>query len=60
MRARWWFIGILLPVFIVLAVLMAPLSAGYKAECDKRGGFYDYKSTACWSGGGYEVLAWKK
>ena len=48
-----------LVVTIILVVLAAPITAGYKAECDEREGFYDYKSTACWSNGGYEVLGWK-
>ena len=56
---RWSLIAVALVVAIILVVLTAPITAGYKAECDERGGFYDYKSTACWSNGGYEVLGWK-
>lgn len=57
---RNWLIGSFVVVFIIVAIIMAPISAGYKAECDKRGGFYDWKSTACWSNGGYEILQWKR
>ncbi len=56
---RWSLIGVFLVVFIILAAWSVPVTARYKAECDERGGFYDYKSTACWSDQGYEVLAWK-
>jgi hypothetical protein len=57
-RNLWLVAGVV--AFIVLALLQAPHTAKLKAECDKRGGYYDYKSTACWSNGGYEILGWKR
>lgn len=57
---KGWLVAAFVVVFIIVAIIMAPISAGYKAECDRRGGFYDYKSTACWSNGGYELLGWKR
>ena len=56
---RWLLMAVAVVVFIVLAIIQVPITAGYKAECDRRNGFYDYKSTTCWSDQGYEVLAWK-
>lgn len=51
--------SVLLVIAVLVAVLTTPISMGYKAECDRRGGFYDWKSTACWTNGGYEVLGWR-
>lgn len=56
---RWSLIAAFLVAFILLFLWQMPITAGYKAECDSRGGFYDYKSTACWSDQGYEIMAWK-
>lgn len=51
---------VLVAVFLMLVALTAPLTQKWKDECDRRGGFYDYKSTTCWSDGGYEVLSWSR
>jgi hypothetical protein len=59
MRTKVLLALVVLVVFITMVQLTMPITAKNKVECDERGGFYDYKSTACWSNGGYEVLGWK-